>query len=86
MAFIVFVNVAETKRKELKIMAETKKTYRCSRCNKTFSETEFYTYKDGSKVKLCKHCLSACVCDCVNNFEPETFAWILSTLSERKEL
>lgn len=86
MAFIVFVNVAETKRKELKIMAKIKQTYLCSRCNKTLSEMMFYTYKDGSKVELCKDCLGADVCACVNNFESKTFAWILSTLSKRKEL
>ena len=55
---------------------EPKKKYHCSRCNKTLAETKFYTYKDGSKVELCKDCL----CAHVNNFEPDTFLWILQKM------
>ena len=50
-----------------------KKKYTCSRCKKTMAETKFYTYKDGSKVELCKDCL----CAHINNFDPDTFTWIL---------
>ena len=55
---------------------EPKKKYTCTRCKKTMSETKFYTYKDGSKVELCKDCISAHV----NNFEPDTFLWILEKM------
>lgn len=53
-----------------------KKKYTCSRCKKTMAETKFYTYKDGSKVELCKDCL----CAHINNFDPETFTWILKKM------
>lgn len=55
---------------------EPKKKYHCSRCKKTLSETKFYTYKDGSKVEMCKDCLTAHV----NNFEPDTYLWILEKM------
>lgn len=57
-------------------MAEAKKKYTCSRCKKTMSELKFYTYKDGSKVEMCKDCL----CAHVNNFEPDSFTWILKKM------
>ena len=57
-------------------MAEPKKKYTCSRCKKTMSELKFYTYKDGSKVEMCKDCL----CAHVNNFEPDSFTWILKKM------
>lgn len=53
-----------------------KKKYTCSRCKKTMSEIKFYTYKDGSKVEMCKDCL----CAHINNFEPDTFTWILKKM------
>ena len=52
-------------------MTEAKKKYHCSRCNKIFDETKFYTYRDGSKVEICKDCL----CAYVNNLEPNSFIW-----------
>lgn len=55
---------------------EPKKKYTCERCKKTMAETKFYTYKDGTKVELCKDCLAAHV----NNFEPDTFLWILKKM------
>lgn len=55
---------------------EQKKKYTCSRCKKTMSELKFYTYKDGTKVEMCKDCL----CAHVNNFEPDTFLWILEKM------
>lgn len=45
----------------------------CSKCGKTMASTNFYTYKDGSKCELCKACLTMHV----NNFEPDTFLWLL---------
>ena len=33
----------------------------------------FYTYKDGSKTKMCKNCLTMHI----DNFDPETFLWLL---------
>ena len=37
------------------------------------ASTNFYTYKDGSKCELCKACLTMHI----NNFEPDTFLWLL---------
>jgi hypothetical protein len=45
----------------------------CSKCRKTLSDINFYTYKDGTKCELCKACLTMHI----NNFEPETFLWLL---------
>ena len=45
----------------------------CSKCRRTMADTNFYTYKDGSKCELCKACLTMHV----NNFEPDTFLWLL---------
>lgn len=48
-------------------------TMYCKKCNKTMVDTNFYTYKDGTKCELCKACLTMHI----NNFDPETFLWIL---------
>lgn len=45
----------------------------CSKCNKTMADTNFYTYKNGDKCELCKACLTMHI----NNFEPDTFLWLL---------
>ena len=45
----------------------------CEKCNRTMLDTNFYTYKDGTKCELCKACLTMHV----NNFEPDTFMWLL---------
>jgi hypothetical protein len=37
------------------------------------SDTNYYTYKDGTKAELCKSCLTMHI----NNFEPDTFLWLL---------
>ena len=37
------------------------------------ADTNFYTYKDGTKCELCKACLTVHI----NNFEPDTFLWLL---------
>ena len=48
-------------------------TMYCEKCHKTMVDTNFYTYKDGSKCELCKACLTMHV----NSFDPTTFLWIL---------
>lgn len=45
----------------------------CSKCRKTLDEKNFYQYKDGTKCELCKACLTMHI----NNFEPDTFKWLL---------
>lgn len=45
----------------------------CSKCRKTMADTNFYTYKDGTKCELCKACLTLHI----NNWEPDTFLWLL---------
>lgn len=45
----------------------------CSKCRKTMADTNYYTYKDGTKAELCKSCLTMHI----NNFEPDTFLWLL---------
>jgi hypothetical protein len=45
----------------------------CSKCGRTMADTNFYTYKNGSKCELCKSCLAMHV----NNFEPDTYMWLL---------
>lgn len=37
------------------------------------AESNFYTYRDGTKCELCKACLTMHV----NNFDPETYLWLL---------
>lgn len=60
----------------LKTGAEAKKKYTCARCKKTMSEIKFYNHRDGTKDEYCKDCL----CAHINNFDPETFTWILERL------
>jgi len=50
--------------------------YYCEKCGRTLKESEFYTYKTGGKVELCKKCLTMHI----NNFDPETFLWILEKM------
>ena len=45
----------------------------CSKCRKTLADTNFYQYKDGTKCELCKACLTMHV----NNFQPDTYLWLL---------
>ena len=45
----------------------------CAKCGLTKEQGEFYTYKDGSKPKLCKKCTLMHV----NIWDPETFVWLL---------
>ncbi len=58
---------------------EDKKLYYCETCNRTMDESNFYTsrnlekYPNGGKFKQCKKCMTMMV----NNFEPNTYTWIL---------
>lgn len=48
----------------------------CSRCGKRMMAINFYSYRDGSKLEVCKPCLTAHI----DNFDPETFEWILEKI------
>jgi len=37
------------------------------------ADNNFYTYRNGTKCEICKKCLTMHV----DNFDPETFTWIL---------
>lgn len=50
--------------------------YVCNKCNKSMDEDNFYTYRDGRKMELCKKCLTMHI----DNFDPETFVWILEKM------
>ena len=39
-------------------------------------ESQFYTYRDGSKVELCKKCLTMHI----DNFNPDTYVWLLEKM------
>ena len=45
----------------------------CQKCRKTMADTNYYTYKNGTKAELCKGCLTMHI----NNFEPDTYLWLL---------
>jgi hypothetical protein len=51
----------------------------CEVCGKTMDEKEFYTsrnlekYPDGGKLNQCKKCITMHV----DNWDPETYKWIL---------
>ena len=48
----------------------------CQTCGKTMDDNQFYTYKNGDKVEICKKCLTMHV----DNFNPETFLWLLEKM------
>ena len=50
--------------------------YTCIKCQKSMDEKQFYTYKNGEKVEMCKKCLTLHV----DNFDPETYLWILEKM------
>lgn len=50
--------------------------YHCEKCNKELEEVNFYKYRDGSYVELCKKCLTMHV----DAFDPSTFTWLLEKL------
>lgn len=57
-------------------------THYCEKCNKTMDEGQFYTskniekYPPNGKLNLCKKCLTMHV----DNWNPDTFLWILEEL------
>ena len=51
--------------------------YHCERCGKTLASTHFYSYRDGTKVEMCKDCLTAHV----DNYNPSTFLWLLEKMN-----
>lgn len=50
--------------------------YLCSKCNLTKAGPMFYTYRDGSKMEICKNCLTRHL----DNFDEKTYEWILKKL------
>ena len=48
----------------------------CEKCKREMEDTNFYTYKDGTKHKYCKTCLTMHI----DNFDPETFLYILEDM------
>ena len=49
----------------------------CKKCGKSMKASlQFYSLRDGSRTDLCKKCLTMHV----NNFEPDTFLWILKEM------
>lgn len=54
----------------------------CEKCNRTMKDTEFYTsrnlekYPKGGKIHVCKKCMTMHV----DNWNPETFLWILEEI------
>jgi len=48
----------------------------CEKEGKWMKEGQFYTYRDGSKTHMCKSCLTLHV----DNFDPETYTWLLKDL------
>jgi hypothetical protein len=48
----------------------------CEKCHKTMKDTNFYTYKNGQKTEMCKACMTMHV----DNFNPETFLWLLEKM------
>lgn len=45
----------------------------CKKCGRQLKDTEFYTSRDKEKLDTCKKCLTMHI----DNFDPETFTWIL---------
>ena len=59
---------------QIKIVAPTSKPQRyCSKCGKTMVEDKFYLMPNGERSDLCK----ACETMHINNFDPQTFLWLL---------
>ena len=54
----------------------TGETKMCEKCQRERRIGDFYTYKDGSKVELCKDCLTRHI----DNFDEGTYLWILQKL------
>ena len=45
----------------------------CEKCGRRMDADNFYTYRDGRKMEICKKCVTMHV----DNFEPDTYTWIL---------
>ena len=45
----------------------------CKKCGKSLAEMKFYTRSDGTRMDLCKECLTMHI----DNFNPDTYLWIL---------
>ena len=49
----------------------------CQKCGKMLNEdTQFYTYKDGTKTEMCKRCLTMHI----DNFDESTYLWLLEKM------
>ena len=48
----------------------------CQKCHKTLDQANFYTYKTGQKVEMCKSCMTMHI----DNFDPDTYLWILEKM------
>lgn len=48
----------------------------CEKCKKTMDSNQFYSYRNGEKAEICKKCLTMHV----DNFNPETYVWILEKM------
>lgn len=49
----------------------------CQKCGKMMDEdTQFYTYKDGTKTEMCKKCLTMHI----DNFDESTYLWLLEKM------
>ena len=48
----------------------------CEKCHKEMEDSNFYTYKNGSKTELCKKCLTMHI----NAFDETTFLWVLEKM------
>ena len=49
----------------------------CQKCGKMLDEdTQFYTYKDGTKTEMCKKCLTMHI----DNFDESTYLWLLEKI------
>ena len=48
----------------------------CEKCGRRMDADNFYTYRDGRKMEICKKCVTMHV----DNFEPDTYTWILQKL------
>ena len=45
----------------------------CIKCGRQKEDINFYSYKDGSKMQMCKQCMTMHI----DNFNPETYLWAL---------
>lgn len=48
----------------------------CTKCKRTLSIGQFYTYKDKTKTEQCKKCMTMHI----DNYNPETFLWLLERM------